>query len=181
MALNQGKEKENANPTIMSVDNGRSHARRAPFDWAQLGSFENTEGNWVPTSAEDGAIYRALIDTAKATNGKNVKLLENAGLAIPTFSTSETFHVPSFSFSNYDESKTDSSSDDDKRKEFTRDKISAEEIFDIIRTIEDPEHPNTLEELGVVSLEQVEVIDEEDSSDMGDASRLKSVVNVRFT
>jgi len=35
--------------------------------------------------------------------------------------------------------------------------ISAEEIFDIIRNIEDPEHPHSLEQLGVVSLEQVHV------------------------
>ncbi|MGK3735470.1 MAG: metal-sulfur cluster biosynthetic enzyme [Bacillariaceae sp.] len=35
--------------------------------------------------------------------------------------------------------------------------ISAEEIFDIIRSIEDPEHPHSLEQLGVVSLEQVEI------------------------
>mmetsp|Transcript_55128 Transcript_55128/g.61643 ORF Transcript_55128/g.61643 Transcript_55128/m.61643 type:complete len:332 (-) Transcript_55128:2990-3985(-) len=35
--------------------------------------------------------------------------------------------------------------------------ISAEEIFDIIRNIQDPEHPHSLEQLGVVSLEQVKV------------------------
>jgi hypothetical protein len=176
--------KENANPTIVSVDKGRSSARRAPFDWSQLGTFEKTGNDWIPTSAEDGAIYRALVDSAKATNGKNVTLLQNAGLFIPTDAASETFNVPSFAFSNYEEeeSKIDtSSSKDDKEKEFSRDKMSAEEIFDIIRTIQDPEHPNTLEELGVVSLEHVEVIDDESSHDDGGPSRLKSVVNVRFT
>ena len=38
------------------------------------------------------------------------------------------------------------------------DEIDAAEIFDIIRNIQDPEHPHTLEELGVVSLEQVELL-----------------------
>jgi hypothetical protein len=174
--------KENANPTIVSVDKGRSYARRAPFDWSQLGTFEKTGNDWVPTSAEDGAIYRALVDTAKATKGKNVTLLQNAGLFIPTDAASETFNVPSFAFSNYEEeSKIDTSSKDDKEKEFSRDKMSSEEIFDIIRTIQDPEHPNTLEELGVVSLEHVEVIDDETSPDVGGPPRLKSVVTVRFT
>ena len=36
--------------------------------------------------------------------------------------------------------------------------VTAEEIFDIIRTIQDPEHPHSLEQLGVVSLEQVKII-----------------------
>jgi hypothetical protein len=182
----QDKAKENANPTIVSVDKGRSYARRAPFDWSQLGTFEKTGNDWVPTSAEDGAIYRALVDTAKATNGKNVKLLQNAGLFIPTDASSETVNVPSFCFSNYEEESKididiDTTSKNDKEEEFQRDKMSAEEIFDIIRTIQDPEHPNTLEELGVVSLTHVEVIDDETSPDVGGPPRLKSVVNVRFT
>lgn len=52
-----------------------------------------------------------------------------------------------------------------------RDMIDAEEIFDIIRNIQDPEHPHTLEQLAVVSLEQVEVKDSEQAS----------IVEIRFT
>ena len=47
--------------------------------------------------------------------------------------------------------------------------ISAEEIFDIIRSIEDPEHPHSLEQLGVVSLEQVEI-----SSTIANCNKLKT-------
>ncbi len=36
-----------------------------------------------------------------------------------------------------------------------RDPVDAREIFDLIRDLNDPEHPLTLEQLGVVSLEQV--------------------------
>jgi metal-sulfur cluster biosynthetic enzyme len=82
------------------------------------------------------------------------------------------------------------------------DEINAEEIFDIIRSIQDPEHPHTLEELGVVSLEQVELRtqgrgteqqqqqgEEEDESkqDMPtpankiSAMESLSTVNIRFT
>ena len=94
-----------------------------------------------------------------------------------------------------------------KKKE-EDDRFDAEEIFDIIRNIQDPEHPNTLEELGVVSLEQIEVLDDDDetaavvssSSTTNDndndndndnnnnvtasslpPSLIKSKVNVRFT
>ncbi|KAF9244239.1 FAM96B protein [Melanogaster broomeanus] len=35
--------------------------------------------------------------------------------------------------------------------------IDQDEIFDLIRSISDPEHPNSLEELRVVSAEQIEV------------------------
>ncbi|XP_038067974.1 MIP18 family protein galla-2-like [Patiria miniata] len=41
------------------------------------------------------------------------------------------------------------------------DKIDAREIFDLIRHINDPEHPYSLEDLNVVSHSQVEVNDEE--------------------
>ena len=110
---------------------------------------------------------------ARATGGKNVALLENAGLSISS-SVSEALRFPNFHFSQ-GESETENT-----EKQFTRDQINAEEVFDIIRSIQDPEHPNTLEELGVVSVEQVEVTDE-DQSDVTSTPRLKSVVSVRFT
>ena len=48
---------------------------------------------------------------------------------------------------------------------------NAEEVFELLRTIVDPEHPHTLEELGVVKEEDVEVRDE----------TTKGKVEVRFT
>ena len=74
-----------------------------------------------------------------------------------------------------EESKTDTAT----TSEISRDKIDAEEVFDIIRNIQDPEHPNTLEELAVVSLEQVKVVDE--GPNKAGAPSLKSTVDVRFT
>jgi metal-sulfur cluster biosynthetic enzyme len=50
-----------------------------------------------------------------------------------------------------------------------RDEMDAEEIFDMVRQIDDPEHPLTLEELQVVTLEQVEVDD------------ARNLVTVRYT
>ena len=50
-----------------------------------------------------------------------------------------------------------------------RDPVTLQEIFDIIRRINDPEHPLTLEQLNVVQLDLIEVDD------------VKSRVHVKFT
>jgi len=60
--------------------------------------------------------------------------------------------------------RSDADFDDD-----IEDPIDAREIFDLIRNINDPEHPLTLEQLNVVTEEQVSVRDE------------KKYVNVMFT
>jgi hypothetical protein len=181
MAMNPDAPKENANPSIRAVDKERSHARRTPFEWSQIGSFKRVEGgddsnrtSWIPTSAEDRAILKALVDVSKATHGKGVNLLQNAGLTIP-HSTKDVLKYPHFQVE--EESKIEESPK--SQGEIGRDKIDAEEVFDIIRNIQDPEHPNALEELGVVSLGHVEVTDEGPSVE--GAPCVKSYVNVRFT
>lgn len=178
-SIMEEKAKENANPTILSVLKERSHVG---FDWSELGTFEKREDEWIPTSAEDVAIYRALSDVANATRGRNVKLLENAGMSFSRSSLPKRKNVPRFKFSPRT-SDASSSINDTQFNETPRDKFSAKEIFDVIRTIQDPEHPNTLEELGVVSLAQVEVFDQSESSSgtMSEEQRKHSSVAVRFT
>jgi hypothetical protein len=169
--------KENANPSIRSVENTRSHARRTPFEWSQLGSFEKGAGNddpWIPTTSEDRAILQALVDVSKATHGKGVSLLENVGLVVPE-SNKGALQYPHFHINGVsEETKTEPASN----SEASRDIIDPEEVFDIIRNIQDPEHPHTLQELGVVSLEQVEVVDEGPSAA---GAPCVSTVSIRFT
>ena len=55
----------------------------------------------------------------------------------------------------------------------------AEEIFDIIRTIQDPEHPNSLEQLGVVSLDQVKLSLARDRKEK--SNRNQNEITIRFT
>jgi hypothetical protein len=70
-----------------------------------------------------------------------------------------------------------------------RDAITASEIFQIIRNIQDPEHPLTLEQLNVVRIELVEVVDlkgenvDGKCACQGGGSFLKkfSTVHVQFT
>ena len=174
--MNPGAPKENENPTIIETNKERSHARRTPFGWSQMGDFKKAEDgsdNWLPTTSEDRAILRALVDVSKATNGRGVALLNNVGLSIPS-STDDALRYPLFQASE-EETKSDAP----LTRGVSRDKIDAEEVFDIIRNIQDPEHPNTLEELGVVSVGQVEVTDE-DSGNAGEPCT-RSFVKVRFT
>jgi len=53
--------------------------------------------------------------------------------------------------------KSDRELDDNERNEAVRDPFDNQEIFDLIRIINDPEHPYTLEQLHVVKLEDVKV------------------------
>ena len=46
---------------------------------------------------------------------------------------------------------------ENKKNEIIHEEIDSYEIFDIIRNINDPEHPLTLEKLSVVSAEQITV------------------------
>ena len=176
---------------MFSVENADryTHTERAPLDWTKLGSFvqEQNEGSTttvvVPTSAEDKAILRALMDASRSTkHGRGVGLLRKAGLSIPTYSSDVVgagragrakaassscygdSSRPVFRLAEEEEEKdvkavseTEEMKDDQEKDSSNESKVSAEEIFDIIRTIEDPEHPNSLEQLGVVSLEQVEL------------------------
>lgn len=73
--------------------------------------------------------------------------------------------------------------------ELKRDTITANEVFQIIRNIQDPEHPLTLEQLNVVRIELVHVVDlkgeniDGESQSHPDGSFLKkfSTVHVQFT
>mmetsp|Transcript_20253 Transcript_20253/g.42475 ORF Transcript_20253/g.42475 Transcript_20253/m.42475 type:complete len:302 (-) Transcript_20253:346-1251(-) len=70
----------------------------------------------------------------------------------------KTLRYTSFAPSSSSPSSIDGEAvaDEDERK---RDNITAQEVFDIIRNIQDPEHPLTLEQLNVVRLELIEVVD----------------------
>ena len=76
----------------------------------------------------------------------------------------------------------------------SRDGIDAEEVFEMIRNVRDPEHPLSLEQLGVVRMDHVSVVDAKSGRDRGEeggerggspspSRRPKSfsLVDIRFT
>jgi hypothetical protein len=209
--LAPGAPKDNANPIVRHVEK----ARRQPLTWTQMGSFQKSpfsssttttssswrswEGDeedndcWFPTTPEDKALLQALVDSAQATNGKGVALLQNVGLVIPK-SSKRAFHYPQFHIgqepvagvpSNAPLSSSSSPPPPmtGPQQVVAREDLTAEEVFDIIRNIQDPEHPHTLEQLGVVSLEQVVVHDVSSSSTCANDAKSSglSTVSVRFT
>lgn len=193
--------KENANPQLFSVENADrySHSQRAPLNWTKLGSFQEIKTGErgisssviVPTCAEDKAILRAITDSSRSTtNGSGVGLLRKAGLVIPTYSSSvagiakaascySDSSRPVFRLVEDEEEKAKEIGDKNTKNNSDESKISAEEIFDIIRTIQDPEHPNSLEQLGVVSLEQVELSLASERKEK--TNRNQDEVSIRFT
>lgn len=74
-----------------------------------------------------------------------------------------------------------------KKTKKTRDRMGRDEVFEIVRNIQDPEHPLTLEQLAVVSREQISVHDVLDDDDECEEERGEgkadgfSTIDVRFT
>jgi hypothetical protein len=65
-----------------------------------------------------------------------------------------------------------------RSEEPKRDTITKNEVFQIIRNIQDPEHPLTLEQLNVVRLELVDVVDLKGGDDDDDKACSSEDVNV---
>jgi metal-sulfur cluster biosynthetic enzyme len=204
--------KENSNPQIFLVEKERAHTRRAPLRWSQLGTFRTGPGGdeiedmedltittsstsssssqtmVIPTSAHDKAVFKALVECSRATNGKGVNLLRQAGLVVPNSVhhhavDGTTTNGPIFQVVEDDDPiVTTTRSQSKSQQQKFNDKLTADEVFDIIRNIQDPEHPHTLEQLGVVSLEQVELVGIENTMGLENGSNATTAsVNVRFT
>jgi hypothetical protein len=143
-----GEAKENANPVIHSVEEkNRSHEPLAPLQrWA------------AGESVADRAVFQVFKDSEDG-------LLKHVGLT-PFSSFQQGFgftssaHVP------------EESEGEDK---IMREPFDADEIYENIRNIQDPEHPLTLEQLNVVNRKHVEVIDS------WGIENVVSKVDVRFT
>lgn len=178
--------KENANPVVHKVQEKRTQGRKKPEVFQRLNFVDEDDDdlplartyNWaVERTAEDRAIFLALTDVA-AASPSNVSLLRKAGLSIPT-STGDALRSPAFVPARPVEEEKLALEGYTKR-----DAIDEEEIFTIIRNIQDPEHPLTLEQLNVVNRAHIEVHDNyvegSDASQSGRSMPL-STVDVRFT
>lgn len=201
--------KENANPVIHEVDKELKHRKRQkPLGWSIVDKFKFTNGenddedkawmldcddndgdhveDWsLIRTAEDHAIYHALADASAATNGKGVAMLRSIGFVFPTTTATIGTQLLAFVPSDLPASWKE------RIPRNQRDAVDAEEIFDIIRNIQDPEHPLTLEQLGVVSRNQIQVYDhayellQQQTSSANQQPSLPnenySTVDVRFT
>ncbi len=130
-------------------------------------------------SVNERSVYMALQDIVRC---HNVNFLEtNARKKIPEIntthgtSTSATplsvlqeagFYIDPnlrFTLPMFQPFTNDTANNDRKSTQaITHDPFDEEEVFDMIRSINDPEHPLTLEQLNVVNLQDVKVVDQLD-------------------
>ena len=161
---------------------------------------------WGSITAEDRSVALALSAAAHAassttdnnnenTSSSKLEILQQAGFALYNPKTihkqCKAIRYPSFTPSKH-KTKINIESTEwqalhttvEKKEEEKRDTITPNEIFDIVRNIQDPEHPLTLEQLNVVRLELINVVDlKGDSSNDRDGHIRKkfSTVHVQFT
>lgn len=142
----------NENPTILSVDTRRKMQQEQP-----LQHFA------APTSVADWAVRQALTEASLSSSnnsnrgGGGVTLLKNMGVKLPeTREMAPFIYAPLRWTGENDEQQPDKAAeDDDDENPTSNDKLDVDDVFEIIRNIQDPEHPLTLEQLGVVSRQQV--------------------------
>ena len=134
-------------------------------------------------TAEDRSVALALSAAAHTTTTDNnenktssstvskLDILQQAGFALYNPKTihkqCKAIRYPSFTPSKHKtkiniestEWQTLQTEEKKKEEEEKRDTITPNEIFDIVRNIQDPEHPLTLQQLNVVRLELIKVVD----------------------
>jgi metal-sulfur cluster biosynthetic enzyme len=144
-----GGPKDNENPVVFEVDKNVNRLRDSKNVWS---AFNSIPADDTQTSTT-GSIFRALRDISETGDRRGVSLLVNSGLILSHPGDGSKRYVCQFPFRFSDVHSTGTTSAIDVP--FEDNGINENEIFDIIRNIQDPEHPLTLEQLGVVSLNQI--------------------------
>jgi metal-sulfur cluster biosynthetic enzyme len=176
------QQKDNANPIIRHVADDASPlpGQNSPLALWSIVSQDDKNGdvvNWDDENCvrtpEDRAVMMTLLRIAQNTStqgSKGVSLLKKAGLQLesshdmprPQFVPCAHRHTTPGASSIRSEPhhpESTSSSTTTTTNAIERDPWTVQEVYDIVRTIQDPEHPLTLEQLGVVSREQITVND----------------------
>jgi hypothetical protein len=149
-----------------------------------LPSVPTTEERLVAVALSEAAYKSAnnvTIDPLGDNMSPHMELLHNAGFPIlKPHQLQNALKTPSFTPSGMSKPTNATT--------HKRDAITANEVFEIIRNIQDPEHPLTLEQLNVVRIELVKVVDvhpdigEQDSTCQNGNEKPKfSTVHVQFT
>lgn len=136
-----GGPKENANPTVLKVETNRRDPNLLEFQ-------DHLQSNT--------AVLKALQDARTASHGNGISLLTSLGLELPQ----PIFHPTHFPLDlnrPVQQQQQPDVSSDSLVSHPTPDPVTVDEIFQIIGNIQDPEHPLTLQQLGVVSKEHITV------------------------
>ncbi len=204
--------KDNANPTIHSVVISRRKERKELIDfqrWHEGGGLVlqalqlNSKTKRRPINPTHTEADLTVTDNTDNTDMEmnHIKLLKNAGLRVPSSSSSSLssvhesystttlipFFIPSVQHRmqqqrHFQQPATNNNHDDDNddhhncigHNAVERELVDEDEIFDTIRNIQDPEHPLTLEQLNVVNRNHITVQD-------SGCNTKPSTIHVRFT
>ncbi|KAL3776325.1 hypothetical protein HJC23_007486 [Cyclotella cryptica] len=128
---------------------------------AKLQAAPTTEERLVAIALAEAAYPNASLPNEPSTSSSygddippSLELLRNSGFPVLHPHQLQTvLKIPSFIPAEMQRSPSSST------RKVRRDAFSAGEVFNIIRNIQDPEHPLTLEQLNVVRLELIKVID----------------------
>lgn len=152
-----GGPKENENPTVFEIEKNTPRSRDSKNVWSLLNSIPANDGgfqNGPLATSTNASMLQALHDISETGDRRGISLLMNSGLILSQPGDDSERYVTRFPYRVTDWSKTADAAISDPMERDTG-SIKAEEIFDIIRNIQDPEHPLTLEQLGVVSFNQI--------------------------
>jgi metal-sulfur cluster biosynthetic enzyme len=178
-----GESKENANPKIIEVIKRPSKLHPSSRIWSSINTIPHDGGqlsrhDFSYSYSINRSIFNALQQSSDATQGRFVSLLQSSGLVLrqgECATSDKSIHPFPIHFSNFATNVTVGSSQPElDRQQMRREMFNEDEVFDIIRNIQDPEHPLTLEQLGVVTRQQIEVKENQGSEGY-------STIDVRFT
>jgi metal-sulfur cluster biosynthetic enzyme len=178
-----GEPKENANPKIIDIKRGPMKTHLASEVWSSINSiscgFDQFDHQDFCSYSLNRSILKALKHTSDATHGRSVSLLQSSGLILRQgkyASTCKSNYPFPIHFSDGSKSTLEPSHEEFpvQGKQIHQESIDKDEVFDIIRNIQDPEHPLTLEQLGVVSRNQIDVKENQGYEGY-------SILDVRFT
>ncbi|GAX20307.1 hypothetical protein FisN_9Hh012 [Fistulifera solaris] len=138
--------KENANPILHHIDDNDKEERTQA--WLQA----HPE---LIADFRTRSVVRCALQDAAQSNASSVNLLKNTGL----WDSSSVEPVLLFHPASNDLSAAKETNNTPTTAASTSpDPITASEIFELIRHIQDPEHPHSLEALGVVKLNQIDIV-----------------------
>lgn len=145
--------KENENPRVFEVYKNATRLRDSKNAWSAFNSISADQGRFQkPLTSTTGSILKGLRDISETGDRRGLSLLVNSGLNLSHPDDCSERYVCSFPCCLSD---LNGGTTAEINKPFEEEEINEDEIFDIIRNIQDPEHPLTLEQLGVVSRNQV--------------------------
>lgn len=186
--------KENQNPTIHKTKSTTNKYRNKQTVLPSIQRYNNN--NNIEKTSEERSVNIALTTATSSssssyTNHDYLKILRDVGFVLNNAENNNKSTVlkqPQPAFQPAASSSKKIATEEESKT--SRDAINAEDIFDVIRTIQDPEHPLTLEQLNVVNIDYIRVLDLHSHDNNNSSTNHKesnntnkpfSYVNVGFT